>query len=131
MQESQRFWQNVELRKQIRMWQQPSGQWWYCCFHALQKGDINKVVPIDKSSTVLFILLALIFLHEGITGTKIVSVLLIGIEGIDSNLGTAIRTTVVLLMAWLMVFVTGKQKEIKEAAGVLLITARTVLLAII
>ena len=131
MQESQRFWQNVELRKQIRMWQQQSGQWWYCCFHALQKGDINKVVPIDKSSTVLSILLALIFLREGITGTKIVSVLLIGIEGIDSNLGTAIRTTVVLLMAWLMVFVTGKQKEIKAAAGILLITAGTVLLAII
>ena len=131
MQESQRFWQNVELRKQIRMWQQQSGQWWYCCFHALQKGDINKVVPIDKSSTVLSILLALIFLREGITGTKIVSVLLIGIEGIDSNLGMAIRTTVVLLMAWLMVFVTGKQKEIKAAAGVLLITAGTVLLAII
>ena len=131
MQESQRFWQNVELRKQIRMWQQQSGQWWYCCFHALQKGDINKVVPNDKSSTVLSILLALIFLREGITGTKIVSVLLIGIEGIDSNLGTAIRTTVVLLMAWLMVFVTGKQKEIKAAAGVLLITAGTVLLAII
>lgn len=128
------------------MWQQQSGQWWYCCFHALQKGDINKVVPIDKSSIVLSILLALIFLREGITGTKIVSVLLIGIEGIDSNLGTAIRTTVVLLMAWLMVFVTGKQKEIKAiekkelcficlsglaAAGVLLITAGTVLLAII
>lgn len=54
-----------------------------------------------------------VFLREGITGTKIVSVLSIGIEGIDSNLGTAIRTTVVLLMAWLMVFVTGKQKEIK------------------
>ena len=52
---------------------------WLCYFHALQKGDINKVVPIDKSSTVLFILLALIFLREGITGTKIVSVLLIGI----------------------------------------------------
>ena len=54
-----------------------------------------------------------VFLREGITGTKIVSVLSIGIEGIDSNLGTAIRTTVVLLMAWLMVFITGKQKEIK------------------
>ena len=38
----------------------------------------------------------------------------IGIEGIDSNLGTAIRTTVVLLMAWLMVFVTQKQKEINK-----------------
>ena len=90
-----------------------TGASWLCYFHALQKGDINKVVPIDKSSTVLSILLALIFLREGITGTKIVSVLLIGIEGIDSNLGTAIRTTVVLFMAWLMVFVTGKQKEIK------------------
>ena len=132
-----------------------TGASWLCYFHALQKGDINKVVPIDKSSTVLSILLALIFLREGITGAKIVSVLLIGIgtmitkkdietdsgkksggwliyavlsavfasltsilgkigiEGIDSNLGTAIRTTVVLFMAWLMVFVTGKQKEIK------------------
>ena len=134
-----------------------TGASWLCYFHALQKGDINKVVPIDKSSTVLSILLALIFLHEGISGAKIVSIVLIGngtmmmimkkdietdsgkksggwlicavlsaifasltsilgkigIEGIDSNLGTAIRTTVVLLMAWLMVFVTGKQKEIK------------------
>ena len=134
-----------------------TGASWLCYFHALQKGDINKVVPIDKSSTVLSILLALIFLCEGITGAKIVSVLLIGIgtmmmitkkdietdsgkksggwliyavlsavfasltsilgklgiEEIDSNLGTAIRTTVVLLMAWFMVFVTGKQKAIK------------------
>lgn len=38
----------------------------------------------------------------------------IGIKGIDSNLGTAIRTTVVLVMAWGMVFVTGKQHEVKE-----------------
>ena len=45
-----------------------TGASWLCYFHALQKGDINKVVPIDKSSTVLSILLALIFLHEGITG---------------------------------------------------------------
>ena len=134
-----------------------TGASWLCYFHALQKGDINKVVPIDKSSTVLTILLALIFLHEGITVPKIISVVLIGagtllmidkkqdskaqatgkewmiyavlsavfasltsilgkigIEGIDSNLGTAIRTTVVLLMAWLMVFVTQKQKEINK-----------------
>ena len=56
-----------------------TGASWLCYFHALQKGDINKVVPIDKSSTVLSILLALIFLCEGITGAKIVSVLLIGI----------------------------------------------------
>ena len=132
-----------------------TGASWLCYFHALQKGDINKVVPIDKSSTVLSILLAFIFLHEGISGKKIIFVLLIGIgtmmmitkkdiktdsgknssgwliyavlsavfasltsilgkigiEGIDSNLGTAIRTTVVLLMAWLMVFVTQNQQK--------------------
>ena len=55
-----------------------TGASWLCYFHAIQKGDINKVVPIDKSSTVLSILLALIFLHEGITGAKIVSIVLIG-----------------------------------------------------
>lgn len=135
-----------------------TGASWLCYFHALQKGDINKVVPIDKSSTVLTILLALIFLQEGISGVKILSVLLIGggtllmidkkdveadvqrqsggwviyavlsavfasltsilgkigIEGIDSNLGTAIRTTVVLIMAWMMVFLTGKQREVRK-----------------
>ena len=56
-----------------------TGASWLCYFHALQKGDINKVVPIDKSSTVLTILLALIFLQEGLSGIKIVSVVLIGI----------------------------------------------------
>ena len=135
-----------------------TGASWLCYFHALKKGDINKVVPIDKSSTVLTILLALIFLQEGISGVKILSVLLIGggtllmidkmdketnvqkqsggwmiyavlsavfasltailgkigIGGIDSNLGTAIRTTVVLVMAWLMVFLTGKQGEVRR-----------------
>ena len=138
-----------------------TGASWLCYFHALQKGDINKVVPIDKSSTVLTILLALIFLHEGITVPKIISVVLIGvgtllmidkkqdskaqtagkewmiyavlsavfasltailgkvgIEGVDSNLGTAIRTTVVLVMAWLMVVV--KTVEKKELAFVML-----------
>ncbi len=135
-----------------------TGASWLCYFHALKKGDINKVVPIDKSSTVLTILLALIFLQEGISGVKILSVLLIGggtllmidkmdketnvqkqsggwmiyavlsavfasltailgkigIGGIDSNLGTAIRTTVVFVMAWLMVFLTGKQGEVRR-----------------
>lgn len=135
-----------------------TGASWLCYFHALQKGDINKVVPIDKSSTVLTILLALIFLDEGITWEKAVSIVLIGagtllmiskkevksdadqqgggwliyailsavfasltailgkigITGIDSNLGTAIRTTVVLVMAWGMVFITGKQQEVKK-----------------
>lgn len=135
-----------------------TGASWLCYFRALQNGNINKVVPIDKSSTILSILLALIFLHEGVTLAKIVSVVLvgsgtmmmitkkdietdserksggwliyavlsavfasltsvlgkIGIEGINSNLGTAIRSTVVLFMAWGMVFVTGKQKEIRK-----------------
>lgn len=134
-----------------------TGASWLCYFHALQKGDINKVVPIDKSSTVLTILLALLFLQEGLTWGKTVSVILIGvgtllmisrkesdqeektgkgwlvyailsavfasltailgkvgIVGVDSNLGTAIRTTVVLVMAWLMVMIGGKQHEIKN-----------------
>lgn len=135
-----------------------TGASWLCYFRALQNGNINKVVPIDKSSTILSILLALIFLHEGVTLAKIVSVVLvgsgtmmmitkkdietdserksggwliyavlsavfasltsvlgkIGIEGINSNLGAAIRSTVVLFMAWGMVFVTGKQKEIRK-----------------
>lgn len=135
-----------------------TGASWLCYFHALQKGDINKVVSIDKSSTVLTILLALLFLHEGLTWGKAVSVLFIGagtllmvsrkesnagkdqqaggwlvyailsavfasltailgkvgITGIDANLGTAIRTMVVLLMAWLMVLISGKRQEVKN-----------------
>lgn len=134
-----------------------TGTSWICYFHALQKGDVNKVVPIDKSSTVLTILLALIFLGEGISVGKIAAVVLIGggtllmidrkdtgakqenqkdwliyavlsavfasltailgkigIQGVESNLGTAIRTTVVLVMSWLMVFITGKGKEIRK-----------------
>lgn len=139
-----------------------TGASWLCYFRALQEGDINKVVPIDKSSTVLTILLALIFLGEGLSPVKIISVVLIavgtlmmidrkasteadrdkdsrgwliyavlsavfasvtailgkvGIEDIDSNLGTAIRTTVVLLMAWFMVLVTGKCSEVKKIEG--------------
>lgn len=134
-----------------------TGASWLCYFHALQKGDINKVVPIDKSSTILTILLPLIFLGEGLSYGKTLSVVLIGagtmlmitkketenkqsgskewlvyailsavfasltailgkigIEGVDSNLGTAIRTTVVLVMSWMMVFVMGKTSEVKE-----------------
>ena len=134
-----------------------TGASWICYFHALQKGDVNKVTPIDKSSTVLTILLALIFLGEGISVGKIAAVVLIGggtllmidrkdtgakqenqkdwliyavlsavfasltailgkigIQGVESNLGTAIRTTVVLVMSWLMVFITGKGKEIRK-----------------
>lgn len=135
-----------------------TGASWICYFHALQKGDINKVVPIDKSSTVLTIILALIFLHEGLTLGKALSIILIGagtmlmishkkntagagqksgswliyailsavfasltailgkvgITGIDSNLGTAIRTTVVLVMAWLIVWIRGKPHKVKQ-----------------
>ena len=134
-----------------------TGASWLCYFKALQNGDVNKVVPIDKSSTILTILLALIFFHEGLSLVKLVCVCMIGvgtmlminrkedvesnsldkswliyailsavfasltsilgkigISGIDSNLGTAIRTSVVLVMAWLMVFVKNKQSEIKS-----------------
>ena len=133
-----------------------TGASWLCYFHALQRGDVNKVVPIDKSSTVLTILLALIFLGEGLSLEKAVCVVLIGvgtmlmitrketdkkeekkewliyavlsavfasltailgkigIEGVDSNLGTAIRTTVVLFMAWMMIAIKGKFVQIRN-----------------
>lgn len=134
-----------------------TGASWLCYFKALQIRDINKVVPIDKSSTVLTILLALIFLGEGVSLPKAVAVVVIaagiflmiekkdveetksgkggwflyaagsaffasltailgkiGITGVESNLGTAIRTCVVLVMAWLMVLVIGKQGEVKK-----------------
>ena len=132
-----------------------TGASWLCYFKALQLGDVNKVVPIDKSITVLTILMAAIFLSEGISLTRGVGIVLIaigtflmiekkqssgatqsaawlwyalgsavfasltailgkiGISGVESNLGTAIRTAVVLLMSWAMVFVTGKQGELK------------------
>ena len=129
-----------------------TGASWLCYFKALQIGDVNKVVPVDKSSSVLTILLALILLHEkvsfckgiGIIGIGIGTYLMIqprdgeplerksgkswfvfaalsalfasltsilgkvGIENVESNLGTAIRTGVVLVMAWVVVFVTRK-----------------------
>lgn len=138
-----------------------TGASWLCYFHALQLGDVNKVVPIDKSSTVLTILLAVLLFHEPMTlikGIAIIAIAIgtylmiskketnsttpasksryntwliyavlsavfasatsilgkIGITDIDSNLGTAIRTTVVLFMAWGMVYVKGKQKYIKH-----------------
>lgn len=132
-----------------------TGASWLCYFKALQIGDINKVVPIDKSSTILTIILALIFLGEGISLSKAAAVAVIaagiflmiekkdvekkdvvrggwflyavgsaffasltailgkiGISGVESNLGTAIRTCVVLVMAWMMVLVTGKKNEV-------------------
>ena len=134
-----------------------TGASWLCYFRALQLGDINKVVPIDKSSTVLTMVLAFLFLQEGLTWLKAASMAAIaagtylmiqkkateqekagrrawllyallsavfasltailgkvGIEGVESNLGTAIRTGVVLVMAWVVVFVTGKGQEVRR-----------------
>ncbi len=133
-----------------------TGASWLCYFRALQVGDVNKVVPVDKSSTVLAMLLALIFLHEEISLPKLIGLVevacgiflmiekkesgtrahgkgwllfavlsavfaaltsilgKIGIDGVESNLGTAIRTAVVLVMAWVMVFVSGKAGEVRK-----------------
>ena len=134
-----------------------TGASWLCYFRALQLGDVNKVVPIDKSSTILTIILALIFLGEPISWLKAAAVVLIGIgtfmmiekkadteqkqekkswllyavlsavfasltsilgkigiNGVESNLGTAIRTGVVLVMAWLIVLVKGKQHTLRS-----------------
>lgn len=134
-----------------------TGASWLCYFRALQLGDINKVVPVDKSSTVLTMLLAFLLLREKISPLKVCCMALIavgtglmitkkdtgtreksgrgwllyaclsalfasltailgkvGIEGIDANLGTAVRTGVVLVMAWVVVFVTGKGRELRK-----------------
>ena len=107
-----------------------TGASWLCYFRALQLGDVNKVVPIDKSSTILTFLM---IEKKAVTGNKaerkswlvyailsavfasLTSILgKVGIEGVESNLGTAIRTGVVLVMAWLIVFVKGKQHTLKE-----------------
>ena len=133
-----------------------TGASWLCYFRALQLGNVNKVVPIDKSSTVLTILLAIVLLGEPVSWFKGIAVVLIGIgtfmmiekkadsgenpekkrwllyavlsavfasltsilgkigiDGVESNLGTAIRTCVVLVMAWLIVFIKGKQHTLK------------------
>ncbi len=133
-----------------------TGASWLCYFRALQLGNVNKVVPIDKSSTVLTILLAIVFLGEPVSWFKGIAVILIGIgtfmmiekkadsgenpekkrwllyavlsavfasltsilgkigiDGVESNLGTAIRTCVVLVMAWIIVFIKGKQHTLK------------------
>ncbi len=169
-----------------------TGASWLCYFRALQLGDVNKVAPIDKSSTVLTMALAFIFLGEGLTWLKVLCMALIGagaylmiqrkpaqaapaaqmagestashsganagvpaittqagaaigalaspkrpawllyalgsavfasltsilgkvgIEGVNSTLGTAIRTCVVLVMAWAIVFGRGKQQEVRR-----------------
>lgn len=135
-----------------------TGASWLCYFRALQLGNVNKVTPIDKSSTVLTMLLAFVFLGEDIGVIKLICMVLIGagmyfmierkrisyndektswkwfpyavgaavfasltsilgkigISGVESNLGTAIRTCVVLVMAWVVVFVSGQQRDVKK-----------------
>ena len=134
-----------------------TGASWICYFKALSVGDVNKVVPVDKSSTVLTVLLAIILFSETnhiavkLVGTVLLTVGIflmiekkianakqtkvlwlpyaigsavfaaltsilakVGIEGVESNLATAIRTGVVLVMAWLIVLIKGKQKQLKS-----------------
>lgn len=134
-----------------------TGGSWLCYFKALQLGDVNKVVPIDKSSTILTMILAFIFLNEKITINMVIGMIgiaigtylmiqkkekaekivkrkawliyallsalfasltsilgKVGIENVESNLGTAIRTIVVLVMAWIIVFATKNQRDIKK-----------------
>lgn len=134
-----------------------TGASWLCYFKALQLGDVNKITPIDKSSAVLTIILAFIFLGETPTSLMALGVIVfaigtylmiqkkvseshdvksklwlfyailsavfasltailgkIGIQGVESNLGTAIRTIVVLIMAWIIVFIQKKHVMIKH-----------------
>lgn len=134
-----------------------TGASWLCYFKALQLGDVNKVVPIDKSSTILTMILAFVFLKEDITISMISGMIAIGIgtylmiqkkeeeqkqvknkiwliyavlsavfasltsilakvgiENVESNLGTAIRTIVVLIMAWIIVFLQKKHGQVKN-----------------
>lgn len=137
-----------------------TGASWLCYFKALSIGDVNAVVSVDKSSTVLVVLLAIIFFNETenlpykLVGTAVLSAGIylmiekkqtvavtagsnrwivyaalsavfaaltsilakIGITGIDSNLATAIRTGVVLVMAWLIVVMKGKQSQVKTTS---------------
>lgn len=133
-----------------------TGVSWICYFKALSMGDVNKVVPIDKSSTILSVLMAIVLFREtNHLLTKLIGTVLlasgvflmvekksskkveskrlwlpyavasavfaaltsilakVGITGVESNLGTAIRTSVVLIMAWAIVFAKGKQCQLK------------------
>ncbi len=134
-----------------------TGASWLCCFKALQLGDVNKVVPVDKSSILLTVLFAVALLGEslsilgaiGLAGIAVGTFMMIekkdveqtsehmgswllfaigsavfaamtsilgkvGITDIESNLGTAIRTIVVLAMSWMMIFVIGKQDQLRS-----------------
>ncbi len=134
-----------------------TGASWIYYFKALSMGDVNKVVPIDKSSTILSVLFAIVLFGETdylavkLLGTAILALGIflmidkkqtekevknnkwvlyavlsavfaaltsilgkVGITGVESNLGTAIRTGIVLVMAWFIVIMKGKQKKVKR-----------------
>ena len=134
-----------------------TGASWICFYKGLSLGDVNKVVAIDKSSTIITILLAIVLFNETnhlqikLISTFLISVGIflmiekknndrtvdsnksliygflsaifasltsilakIGIANVDSTLATAIRTVVVLLMAWLVVFLKKKSNLVKN-----------------
>lgn len=134
-----------------------TGLSWLCYFRALQLGDVNKVTPIDKSSSILTVLFAMLLFNEtDVLWAKLVGVALIavgtylmidfkkqtggaksrawliyavlsavfaastsllakvGVENVDSNLATALRTAVVLVMAWVVVAFTGKLGDARK-----------------
>ena len=137
-----------------------TGASWLCYFHALQIGDVNRVTPIDKSSTILTMILAFLFLGETVGAVQICAMILmgagtylmiqkkeaetgkktkktwllyallsavfasltsilakVGMQDVDSNLGTAIRTAVVLVMAWIVVAAKGKKNVFSGLGG--------------
>ncbi len=137
-----------------------TGASWICYFRALSLGEVSKVAAVDKSSTVLSVLFAiilfaderekwwlkLIFLVLIAAGTFLMTdikrgtekkkltwlafallsavfaaatslLAKIGIENVDSNAATAIRTCVVLVMAWLIVFCRRETKYVKQLRG--------------
>ena len=134
-----------------------TGGSWICYFKALSLGDVNKVVPVDKSSTVMAVLLAIVLFGETshlevkLVGTAVIAVgtfMMIekkqgasggqscswlvyallaavfaaltsglakgGIEGVESDLATAIRTCFVLIMAWVIVVGKGKLSQVRH-----------------
>ena len=133
-----------------------TGASWICYFRALSEGDVNKVVPIDKCSTVLTVLLAIVLFGEtqglavkllGCVGILVGTFMMlerreqdhdvrgeswrwyavasavfaaltsilakVGIEGVESNLATAVRTCFVLVMAWVVVVMRGKTGQVR------------------
>ncbi len=56
-----------------------TGASWLCYYKALQIGDASKVVPVDKLSVVITLVLAFVFLHEKFTPKSLIGCVLIGI----------------------------------------------------